>query len=49
MEGDLLEREEVEEGWGWGGVFPLQEIPEEELPAQVNMYLILLTWFVSRC
>ena len=37
VEGDSLEREEVEEGWGWGGVFPLQELPPEELPTQVTI------------
>jgi hypothetical protein len=35
VEGDSLEREEVEEGWGWGGVFPLEEMSSEELVPQV--------------
>jgi len=38
VEGDSLEREEVEEGWGWGGVFPLPELHAEELPLQVSIF-----------
>jgi hypothetical protein len=44
VEEDSLEREEVEEGWGWGGVFPLPELQAEELPIQVGIFtnIILL-------
>jgi hypothetical protein len=38
VEEDSLEREEVEEGWGWGGVFPLPELQAEELPVQVEIF-----------
>jgi hypothetical protein len=38
VEEDSLEREEVEEGWGWGGVFPLPELQAEELPIQVGIF-----------
>ncbi len=48
MEEDSLEREEVEEGWGWGGVFPLPELQAEELPIQVGIFTnIILSYTQS--